>query len=104
MLSGFWIALASSLRVGAAFAASPCKKGTITVTRPPGQEFQLSYRVFRPDSLFSEKAAPVVAIHGGPSLPSDYLEPLVDVIPNRSIVLFDQLGCGESDEPKDNKL
>jgi proline iminopeptidase len=48
------------------------------------------------------KAAPIVVLHGGPSLPSDYLYPLADVIPYRSIVYYDQLGCGRSDEPTPN--
>lgn len=34
-------------------------------------------------------------------MPSNYLYPLEDVVPYRSIVFYDQLGCGSSDEPKD---
>lgn len=52
-------------------------------------------------SLSSRQAAPIVALHGGPSIPSNYLYPLEDVVPYRSIVFYDQLGCGKSDEPKD---
>jgi pimeloyl-ACP methyl ester carboxylesterase len=84
-------------------ATKEVNTGKITVSRHLGgveDDFMLSYRVFRPMSLSSRQAAPIVVIHGGPSLPSDYLEDLVNVIPYRSIVLYDQLGCGDSDEPK----
>lgn len=76
-------------------------EGFVKVTRPDGSEHQLAYRVARPLSLSSAQAAPLVALHGGPSVPSNYLHPLEDVIPYRSIVFYDQLGCGKSDEPTD---
>lgn len=44
---------------------------------------------------------PVIVIHGGPGLPSNYLYPMKDLVQNRSLVFYDQLGCGKSDEPKD---
>jgi len=44
--------------------------------------------------------APIIALHGGPGLPSNYLLPLADAIPHRSIILYDQLGCGQSDSPE----
>jgi proline iminopeptidase len=52
-------------------------------------------------ALSSRQAAPIVVLHGGPSVPSDYLFPLVEHIPYRSIVFYDQIGCGRSDEPQD---
>jgi proline iminopeptidase len=52
-------------------------------------------------TLSSQKACPILVLHGGPSVPSNYLLPLVNVVPYRSIVLYDQLGCGKSDEPDD---
>ena len=81
--------------------ASSANEGCIQVSRPDGSEHQLSYRIVRPMSLSSAQAAPIVALHGGPSVPSNYLYPLEDVIPYRSIIFYDQLGCGKSDEPKD---
>jgi proline iminopeptidase len=33
-------------------------------------------------------------------VPSNYLLPLVRIVPYRSILFYDQLGCGTSDEPK----
>lgn len=42
--------------------------------------------------------APLLAIHGGPGMPHDYLEPLAELTTSgRRIVLYDQLGCGQSD-------
>lgn len=58
------------------------------------------YRVARPDGLAAGGAAPVVVVHGGPGVPSDYLWPLADAVGGRrSVVFFDQLGCGRSDRP-----
>jgi pimeloyl-ACP methyl ester carboxylesterase len=97
---------ASYNRVVRCEATKEVNTGKISVSRHLGgveDHFMLSYRVFRPMALSSRKAAPIVVLHGGPSLPSDYLEPLVNAIPYRSIVLYDQLGCGESDEPKNLK-
>mmetsp|Transcript_26140 Transcript_26140/g.54566 ORF Transcript_26140/g.54566 Transcript_26140/m.54566 type:complete len:355 (+) Transcript_26140:1-1065(+) len=84
--------------------ASTANEGTIQVPRSDGSTHQLSYRIARPMSLSSRQAAPIVALHGGPSLPSDYLYPLEDVVPYRSILFYDQLGCGKSDEPNDISL
>lgn len=66
--------------------------------------FTLFHRTFRPMSLASRQAAPILVLHGGPGIPSDYLFPLVDVVPYRSMVFYDQLGCGRSDAPSDPSL
>jgi proline iminopeptidase len=76
----------------------PSRKGSIPVTRQQ-QQYNIAYTILRPMALSSRQAAPVVVLHGGPSLPSDYLLPLGKVVPYRSMVFYDQLGCGESDEP-----
>ncbi|KAL3801319.1 hypothetical protein ACHAW5_002234 [Stephanodiscus triporus] len=80
------------------------KDGSIRVARSDGSSHRLSYRVARPASLSSRLAAPIVVLHGGPSVPSNYLYPLADAVPYRSIVFHDQLGCGASDEPTDASL
>jgi len=84
--------------------ATTTNEGFITVARSENSQHQIAYRIARPMSLSSRQAAPIVALHGGPSLPSSYMYPLEDVIPYRSIVYHDQLGCGKSDEPKDVSL
>ena len=88
----------------------PFNEGNITVPRnyiPTDQSkeiqesYTLSYKIARPMALSSRQAAPIVVLHGGPSVPSNYLYPLVDVIPYRSIVFYDQIGCGQSSQPQD---
>ena len=41
---------------------------------------------------------PVVLLHGGPGATHDYLEPAADLVheTGRTVVLYDQLGCGSS--------
>jgi len=82
-------------------SSSTTNEGYVQVSRSDGSEHKLAYRIVRPMNLSSQQAAPIVALHGGPSVPSNYLYPLEDVIPYRSIVFYDQLGCGKSDEPTD---
>ena len=43
--------------------------------------------------------APLVVLHGGPGMPSDYLSCLNDVADDRPVIFYDQLGCGRSDRP-----
>merc|ERR1740124_756642 len=79
--------------------SSNYKNGSITVTRGKDdnlQEYELNYRIHHPMRLSSQQAAPLLVLHGGPGVPSDYLYPLSEVIPYRSIIFFDQLGCGKS--------
>jgi proline-specific peptidase len=45
--------------------------------------------------------APLIAIHGGPGGSHDYLLPLTRLSEERTIILYDQLDCGESDKPDD---
>lgn len=86
-------------------ASDAANEGFVEVDRKrDGSTHRLAYRVVRPMSLSSRQAAPIVALHGGPSVPSSYLYPLADVVPYRSIVFYDQLGCGKSDEPGDASL
>jgi len=59
-------------------------------------EHEIRYHIHRRMNLSSQQAAPILVLHGGPGLPSDYLLPLRDVVPYRSIVFYDQLGCGRS--------
>jgi proline iminopeptidase len=49
-------------------------------------------------------AIPLIALHGGPGCPHDYLEPLVGLAGERPVVFYDQLGCGNSDQPNDAGL
>ena len=62
------------------------------------QEHELWYKLVRPMTLSSKQALPLVVLHGGPGVPSDYLFPL-DKLDYRSVLFYDQLGCGRSDKP-----
>ena len=46
---------------------------------------------------------PLVVVHGGPGLPSDYLRDgiVTATMGHRPVVFWDQLGCGASDHPDD---
>lgn len=47
---------------------------------------------------------PLVTLHGGPGYPSPYFEPLEALAVDRPVVFYDQLGCGNSDRPDDERL
>ncbi|MEV4947738.1 proline iminopeptidase-family hydrolase [Streptomyces sp. NPDC053755] len=57
---------------------------------------------------------PLLVVHGGPGLPHDYLEDLAALAEEdgpgrtgeagRTVVFYDQLGCGRSDQPDDPAL
>lgn len=47
---------------------------------------------------------PLITLHGGPGYPHGYLEPLEDISNERSIIYYDQLGCGDSDWVDDKSL
>lgn len=49
-------------------------------------------------------AIPLLALHGGPGVPHDYLEALEDLADERPVIFYDQLGCGRSDRPDDVSL
>lgn len=47
---------------------------------------------------------PLLTLHGGPGAGHDYLEPLERLASHRPVILYDQLGCGKSDQPDDRSL
>ena len=49
-------------------------------------------------------ATPLLLLHGGPGAGHDYLEPLEALATERTVVFYDQLGCGNSDRPSDTSL
>jgi pimeloyl-ACP methyl ester carboxylesterase len=73
---------------------APAKEGSVAVQ----QGNDLWYRLVRPMALSSQKGRPLVVLHGGPQVPSDYLFALSGV-DYRSVLFYDQLGCGRSDAP-----
>jgi proline iminopeptidase len=61
---------------------------------------RVRYRVAGAD----KKGTPLLALHGGPGAPHDYLETLAALADERPVVFYDQLGCGGSDNPIDASL
>jgi len=49
----------------------------------------------------SSAAAPLLALHGGPGSTHNYFAPLDQLADERPVVLYDQVGCGNSDRPKE---
>jgi proline-specific peptidase len=48
---------------------------------------------------------PLLCLHGGPGLPHDVLTPLgATATTGRRVIFYDQLGCGNSDQPQDPSL
>src|SRR5512135_1182368 len=61
------------------------------------------YRVTKPSK--SGSSTPILLLHGGPGLGSDYLKPLESMAnQGRTVIRFDQLGCGRSARPRDVSL
>jgi L-proline amide hydrolase len=46
-------------------------------------------------------ATPLLALHGGPGSTHNYFAPLERLAAERPVVLYDQIGCGNSDRPTD---
>ena len=63
---------------------------------------QLYTRIVRPMPMTSQQHFPVIVCHGG--VGSEYLWPLADLVPYRSVVFFDQLGCGRSGNASDYSI
>ena len=63
--------------------------------------FRLFYRSFDSDA----GVGTILGLHGGPGGSHDYLLPLADLTSHGyRVVLFDQLGCGQSEIPGDSSL
>lgn len=60
------------------------------------------YRVWY--SRVGEGGVPLLTLHGGPGAGHDYLESLEALAEDRTVVFYDQLGCGRSDRPDDTSL
>jgi proline-specific peptidase len=68
--------------------------------RIPFRGFETWYRDVGPDG-----GVPLVCLHGGPGSSHHYFEPLEELAEEgRRVVLYDQLGCGNSDRPDDPDL
>lgn len=82
-----------------------CQESSLVVSRTLSCGTQVDctirYLVFRPRQLRDTTRPPLLVLHGGPSVPSNYLFPLVHLVTDRAIVFYDQVGCGRSSRPSD---
>lgn len=82
-------------------AAPPPHEGFVHHSRGPFAGYRTWYRMFgsdRPGTL------PLLCLHGGPGAPHDYLEPLESLATTRRVIFYDQVGCGNSDQPSNPEL
>jgi proline-specific peptidase len=71
----------------------PQREGTIQV--PGGAVW------FR---VVGDGGTPLLCLHGGPGMAHDYISPLADLADRRTVIFYDQLGCGRSERPDDASL
>lgn len=70
---------------------------------PVEGQYRVWYRVTGGGA--ENERVPLLALHGGPGIPHDYIENLADLASDtRRVILYDQLGCGRSDQPDDPSL
>jgi proline-specific peptidase len=65
----------------------------------PGPHGSIYYRI-----VGDADTVPLLVIHGGPGMPHDYLRDLDALADERPVVYYDQIGCGRSDRPDDERL
>ena len=77
---------------------------------PPLEEGFVRFRSFRvwygiAGKRQESSKLPLLCLHGGPGLPHDYLEP-IGALANSGhpVVFYDQLGCGNSDQPHNPQM
>ena len=66
-------------------------------------EYRVWYRIVGGGA--EHEHVPLLALHGGPGVPHDYIENLEAMASDsRRVIFYDQLGCGRSDQPDDTSL
>ena len=73
----------------------PVQEGTVSF-----QGRSIWYRIVGAD----KPGIPLLALHGGPGAPHDYLESIEALADERPVIFYDQLGCGNSDRTNDSTL
>lgn len=69
------------------------------------QNYKIWYGRFDPTTNISDRRIPILCLHGGPGVPHDYLESLSDLTATgRSVIFYDQLGCGNSEQATDSSI
>src|SRR5215208_4166189 len=81
-------------------SAAPVSEGFV-----PFRGFRTWYRVVGDLAQPQPAKLPLLVLHGGPGESHDYLEPLEELADSgRPIVVYDQLGGGNADQPNDPSL
>jgi proline-specific peptidase len=71
----------------------------------PFHGYRTWYRVVGDLAKVAPGKAPLLTLHGGPGVCHDYLESLAGVAETgRPVIFYDQLGCGNSDQPDDPSM
>jgi proline iminopeptidase len=73
------------------------KEGYVAV---PGGE--IWYQIYTNNE--SENKIPIIMLHGGPGTPHNYLLNLSELSNYRTVVFYDQLGCGQSFTQNEKKI
>ena len=85
---------------------SPTKSGHIAFT-PPGTNLQcqIHYSIYGTLDNANNAKPPLVCIHGGPGATSIYMRPfsLLNIDYGFPVILYDQLGCGQSTRLRDKR-
>ena len=55
-------------------------------------------------STHCSSKTPLLVVHGGPGMAHNYLLSLKQLAHDRTVIFYDQLGCGQSERPNDNSL
>jgi proline-specific peptidase len=83
---------------GAVKTSMPVKEGFVTF-----RGYKIWYRIVGDGEAPGK--LPLLCLHGGPGVPHDCLEPLEAMATTgRRVIFYDQLGCGNSDQPHDPTL
>ncbi|KAF9645351.1 proline iminopeptidase [Thelephora ganbajun] len=61
-----------------------------------GEVFQTWYIYYSKPVVNPLRARPTIVLHGGPGFTHDYMNPLIDLAKNRPVILYDQIGNGQS--------
>jgi len=98
-----WLGLATVAALVVGVFITGCRERSATLT--PGAYHlavpggRIWYRV-----VGSGPGTPIILLHGGPGVPSYYLNPLAALADERPVIFYDQLGTGRSDITTDSTL
>ena len=88
-----------------ALLLSSCNSNTTGKKLTPGQGYlQVKGGRIWYNIVGTGNKTPLLLLHGGPGVPSYYLNPIGELGKDRPVIFFDQLGCGRSDRITDTAL